>query len=127
VSSEFNRGGLKIFIDHGGGIVTTSNHLGRALVAVGDRVRRGQVIALSGYSGLDGLATFPWGVPHVHFNVWLDGVTVDPFAQTGEVSLWRSGNSPTPWTEADGTDETFAPSEWSAVAIARALDACISD
>jgi murein DD-endopeptidase MepM/ murein hydrolase activator NlpD len=28
-----NRGGLKVFIDHGRGVVTTSNHLGRALVS----------------------------------------------------------------------------------------------
>ena len=28
-------------------------------------------------AGLDGLVTFPFGVPHVHFNTWLDGVPVD--------------------------------------------------
>ena len=51
VSNEFNRGGLKILIDHGYGVITTCNHLGRALVCVGDRVSRGEPVALSGASG----------------------------------------------------------------------------
>ena len=129
VSREFNRGGLKIFIDHGGGVVTTSNHLGRALVEAGDHVRRGQVIALSGYSGLDGLATFPWGIPHVHYNVWLDGVPVDPFARSGEIALWRGGNAPIPYAGSPGivADHAFECTAWDDVAIARALAACISD
>ena len=46
VSSEFHRGGLKVFIDHGGGLVTGANHLSRALVRVGERVSRGQLVAL---------------------------------------------------------------------------------
>ncbi len=128
VSREFNRGGLKIFIDHGGGLVTTSNHLGRSLVMVGDRVRRGQVIALSGYSGLDGLATFPWGIPHVHYNVWLDGVPVDPFARTDEVALWRRGNAPAPWDgKPDDDDDDAECSAWDESAIMRALAACDSE
>lgn len=94
VSNEFNRGGLKVFIDHGQNLITTSNHLARALVSSGERVRRGQPIALSGYSGMDGLLAFPWSVPHVHFNVWLNGEYVDPFGHDGEVPLWLDGNDP---------------------------------
>lgn len=129
VSREFNRGGLKIFIDHGGGVITTSNHLGRALVAVGERVRRGQVIALSGYSGLDGLATFPWGIPHVHYNVWLDGVPVDPFASSGEAALWRGGNAPTPFAggDAEAAGEVAERTAWDDAAIERAVAECIGD
>lgn len=96
VSSEFHRGGLKVFIDHGGGLVTGANHLSRALVRVGERVSRGQLVALSGYSGVDGVVSFPWGIPHVHFNVFLNGRHVDPFAAPGEVSLWRRANDPAP-------------------------------
>lgn len=96
VSSEFNRGGLKVFLDHGGGLATTYNHLGRSLVRVGQAVARGEPIALSGYSGIDALVVFPWAVPHVHFNVWLDGVYVDPFAAAGETSLWLHGNEARP-------------------------------
>lgn len=87
---EFNRGGLKLYVDHGGGLLTTYNHLGRALVSVGDEVGRGQRIALSGYSGLDALATFPWVAPHVHFNVSVGGVLVDPFAGPGGRPLWSA-------------------------------------
>ena len=94
ISSEFNRGGLKVFIDHGRGLVTTSNHLARALVEVGQRVTRGQPIALSGYSGLDAVVAFPWSVPHLHFNVWLDGNYVDPFAAGDQAPLWLHGNRP---------------------------------
>ena len=57
VLSEFNRGGLKIFIDHGQGLMTCYAHLARALVVEGDVLERAAPIALSGYSGLDGFAT----------------------------------------------------------------------
>jgi murein DD-endopeptidase len=95
--SEYNRGGLKLYVDHGGGLLTTYHHLGRALVRVGDEVAGGQPIALSGYSGLDALVAFPWVAPHVHFNVLLNGVVIDPFAADGEISVWDTGdNSPRP-------------------------------
>jgi murein DD-endopeptidase len=123
ISSEFNRGGLKVFIDHGRGLVTTSNHLGRALVREGDRVRRGQAIALSGASGVDMLLMFPWNVPHVHWNVWLDGEPVDPFAEPGEVSLWRRWNDPVPndFTADDSNEE---PTDWEARFVDAAIAAC---
>lgn len=108
VSSEFNRGGLKVFLDHGGGLATTYNHLGRALVRVSQRVQRGEPIALSGYSGIDALVVFPWAVPHVHFNVWLGGVYVDPFAAGGETPLWQGGNDPRP-AGAGGHDPPLEP------------------
>lgn len=92
--SEYNRGGLKLAIDHGGGLLTSSNHLARALVRVGDVVARGQQVAISGYSGLDALVSFPWVAPHVHYNASLGGQLVDPFAaregEVGAASLWRS-------------------------------------
>lgn len=127
VSSEFNRGGLKVFIDHGAGMVTTSNHLARSLVRVGDRVRRAQPVAISGYSGLDGFTTFPFGAPHVHFNVWLDGEYVDPFAITGETALWRNGNWPTPCADPDAEERPAAPTAWDRDAIARTLASCLHD
>lgn len=100
VVSEFHRGGLKVAIDHGGGLITSSAHLARALVHEGQAVKRGDVIAISGYSGLDSLVSFPWGIPHIHYNVWLDGQPIDPFAQlhgdAREASLWVGGNMPVP-------------------------------
>ena len=122
VSSEFNRGGLKIFLDHGDGLVTTSNHLARALVKVGDRVVRGQPIARSGYSGIDGFLAFPWSPPHVHFNVWLDGDCVDPFAVPGETPIWREGNEPKP---PNGEEtEPFRPSAFAERALDEAVAFC---
>ena len=126
ISSEFNRGGLKVFIDHGRGLITTSNHLGRALVQVGDVVQRGQPVALSGYSGLDGFIAFPWSCPHVHFNVWLDGEYVDPFAEPGEASLWLHHNDPRPDEGANGADgSTFEPTRWDPDAVAAGVEACL--
>lgn len=122
VSTELHRGGLKVFVDHGDGLVTTSNHLGRALVRAGDRVRRGQVVALSAYSGLDSLVSFPWVVPHVHFNVWLDGEYVDPFACDGERALWLHGNDAR--TAEGGEPGGFTPTEWDEARVAEAVDAC---
>jgi murein DD-endopeptidase MepM/ murein hydrolase activator NlpD len=123
VSSEFNRGGLKIFLDHGSGLATTSNHLARALVAVGQRVARGEPIALSGYSGIDALVAFPWSAPHVHFNTWLDGEYTDPFAAPGEAPIWRDGNDPRPHA-GGGEDEAYEPTEWDEEGVREAIAAC---
>ena len=122
IVNEYNRGGLKVVLDHGAGLVTSSNHLGRALVRVGDVVRRGEPIALSGYSGLDGLVTFPFGIPHVHYNVWLGGVAVDPFARPGEVALWLDGEDPRPRPRAE--DEPVPANDWSETAIRDGIAAC---
>ena len=124
VPNEFNRGGLKVIIDHGHGIASSCNHLGRALVAVGDKVERGQPIALSGYSGIDGFLFFPWSAPHVHFNVFLDGKHVDPFPSNGEPSLWLGGGDPLPPGD---TALEFEPSVWSAEAMSTTLASCRND
>ncbi|CAA9322566.1 MAG: hypothetical protein AVDCRST_MAG24-413 [uncultured Nocardioidaceae bacterium] len=67
--------GNRVIIDHGllrgVGVATTSNHLSRYAVAVGQRVERGQVI---GYVGDTGWST---GC-HLHFSVLQNGVAVDP-------------------------------------------------
>ncbi|NNL67281.1 MAG: M23 family metallopeptidase [Myxococcales bacterium] len=124
VVSEFNRGGLKIFIDHGDGLMTTCAHLARPLVTVGQRVARAEPIALSGYSGLDSLVTFPFGVPHVHFNTWLDGEPVDPFPHAGSASLWRAGALPEPARDAGAAAEPFAPSVHSEAGVAEIVAGC---
>lgn len=63
--------GLYIDIDHGNGLMTRYGHTSKLLVAVGDQVRRGQVIA---YMGSTGLSTGP----HLHFEVRKNGRYVNP-------------------------------------------------
>lgn len=127
VSNEFHRGGLKIVLDHGDGLITTSNHLGRTLVAEGARVERGEPIALSGASGLDCVSGFPWIAPHVHFNVWLNGEPIDPFAVDGEVAMWVHGNNPS--TPSEDECEASAREEpretrFAQEKLAEAIDSC---
>ncbi len=127
VASELDHGGLKVCIDHGGNLFTTSSHLSRALVAEGDFVPRGRVLGLSGASGIEFLLFFPWVAPHLHLNVWLDGEPADPFAQPGETPLWRSGdNDPRPFEgPADPAEEAgFLESRWSEAGVDAAIAAC---
>jgi murein DD-endopeptidase MepM/ murein hydrolase activator NlpD len=63
--------GNTITIDHGFGIVTKFAHASKLLVRTGERVKRGQRIALVGNSGL---ATGP----HLHYEVHVKGRPVDP-------------------------------------------------
>jgi murein DD-endopeptidase MepM/ murein hydrolase activator NlpD len=63
--------GHTIEIDHGYGVVTRFAHASRLLVKKGDRVSRGEKIALVGNSGL---ATGP----HLHYEVHVNGRPVNP-------------------------------------------------
>jgi murein DD-endopeptidase len=117
---EWNRGGLKIYVDHGAGLCTSYHHLGRSLVQVGERVKAGQVIALSAYSGADGFLTFPWVAPHVHYNTYVDGILVDPFAAPGETSLWVHANDPRPVS--GKADSDFSPTVFSRDQVDRLLN-----
>ncbi len=63
--------GNVVTIDHGYGIMTRFAHASKLLVRPGQRVARGQKIALVGNSGL---ATGP----HLHYEVHVNGRPVDP-------------------------------------------------
>lgn len=67
------RGGYGNFvaIDHGNGIATCYGHNSRLLVKVGEKVTKGQKVALSGSTGLS-------SGPHVHFEVRLQGTPINP-------------------------------------------------
>ncbi len=127
VVSEFHRGGLKVAIDHGDGLITSSAHLARALVREGQPVKRGEVIAISGYSGMDSVVTFPWGIPHIHFNVWLDGESIDPFARRGEdeAPIWIGGEQPTPMPR-DVEPEASVWSEYDEARVDAVIAGCIT-
>lgn len=63
--------GLQVRIDHGYGVITRYAHCSRVLVRVGQRVRRGDTIALVGNSGIS-------TSPHLHYEVEVNGRTQDP-------------------------------------------------
>ncbi|WP_077490425.1 M23 family metallopeptidase [Sinomonas mesophila] len=64
-------GGNSIVVDHGNGLQTTYNHLASIEVSVGQAVAAGQRIAGVGTTGASTGC-------HLHFEVLLDGQTVDP-------------------------------------------------
>lgn len=67
--------GNQVMLNHGyrdgSSLLTSYNHLSKFAVRSGDTVSRGQVI---GYSGTTGTST----ACHLHFEVYVDGRTVDP-------------------------------------------------
>ncbi len=69
--------GNTVMIDHGLGVFTSYNHLSRIDVQVGQTVAQGQTI---GAVGSTGLATGP----HLHWEVAVRGVDVDPVLWTYE-------------------------------------------
>ena len=67
-------GGHTIAVQHPGGYLSVYKHNGRLLKRVGDRVRARETVALSGNTG-----EITSG-PHLHFEVWRDGLAQDPSA-----------------------------------------------
>lgn len=63
--------GRYVLLQHAGGITSLYGHAARLYVKRGERVRAGQLIALSGSTGR---AT----APHLHFEVRRDGELLDP-------------------------------------------------
>lgn len=126
VGAEFNRGGLKVMLDHGEGLTTCSAHLARVLVREGDVLERAQPFAVSGYSGLDALVSFPFGVPHVHFNAWLDGEPVDPFSSDPDDSLWLGG-TPTPATGPIEASDAYRPAAFDEGGVDAMIAGCRTD
>ncbi|HEV8612887.1 MAG TPA: M23 family metallopeptidase [Gemmatimonadales bacterium] len=63
--------GNVVVIDHGYGVTTKFAHASRILVRVGDKVRRGELIAQVGNTGLS-------TGPHLHYEVHVNGRPVDP-------------------------------------------------
>ncbi len=71
VKGKNSTSGITIVIDHRNGYTTSYSHLQSVKVKRGQRVQRGDIIALSGNSGLS-LA------PHLHYEVRYNGMRVDP-------------------------------------------------
>ena len=71
VATRNSTQGRTVVIDHGNGYETSYSHLSRINVRRGQQVRRGDIIALSGDTGLS-LS------PHLHYEVRYNGMRVDP-------------------------------------------------
>lgn len=71
VKGKNSTSGITVIIDHRNGYTTSYSHLQSVKVKRGRNVQRGDIIALSGNSGLS-LA------PHLHYEVRYNGVRVDP-------------------------------------------------
>ncbi|MGE5498209.1 MAG: peptidoglycan DD-metalloendopeptidase family protein [Syntrophothermus sp.] len=70
-SGERNGLGLCVEIDHGFGYRTVYGHLSQYSVKTGEKVKRGQLIARTGNTGLS-------SGPHLHYEVHHNGTALDP-------------------------------------------------
>ncbi len=64
-------GGNYIYIDHGNGVVTRYLHAYKIYVKEGQYVERGEEIMEAGTTGYS-------SGPHLHFGLWINGVSIDP-------------------------------------------------
>ncbi len=70
-SGRDNGYGNLVEIDHGYGVLSRYGHNSKNLVTVGDKVKRGQVVALIGSTGRS-------TGPHVHYEIVVNGIPVSP-------------------------------------------------
>ena len=71
IKGKNSTSGITVVVDHGNGYTTSYSHLQSVKAKRGQRVQRGDIIALSGNTGLS-LA------PHLHYEVRYNGMRVDP-------------------------------------------------
>lgn len=70
-AKELSNYGKTIVIDHGAGIFSLYLHLNEFKVSEGQKVKKGEIIALSGNTGYS-------ISPHLHFSVKINGKNIDP-------------------------------------------------
>ena len=68
--------GWRVFVDHGGGVVTSYNHLPGVEVKIGQRLTAGQRLGVVGTTGLSTGC-------HLHWMGWRNGHLIDPLTLAG--------------------------------------------
>lgn len=71
LSSSFIAHGKTVMLNHGQGVMSIYLHMSKLLVHPGQKVKKGDTIGLIGATGL---AT----APHLHWQVYVHGIPVDP-------------------------------------------------
>jgi murein DD-endopeptidase MepM/ murein hydrolase activator NlpD len=97
----FSSYGLFVEIEHGGQLETRYGHMSRLNVAAGQYVHRGDVI---GYIGTTGRTTGP----HLHYEVRVDGVAVNPLPYMQGVDSAELARATAADTGAGAVDATVA-------------------
>ncbi len=64
--------GYVLIIDHGNNLISVYKHNSKLLKFQGEIVKQGEIIALSGNSGV------LTSGPHLHFEIWSEGFSIDP-------------------------------------------------
>jgi murein DD-endopeptidase MepM/ murein hydrolase activator NlpD len=86
-ASEDAVNGRVLIIDHGRGVTTAYCHNSELLVKVGQRVKRGELVSLSGNTGRS-------TGPHLHYQLELSSQPVDPLRFRAGTRHVASGSSP---------------------------------
>ncbi len=71
INKTFRNHGKTIVIDHGMGVMSFYLHMSKIKVKVGDVVKQGQIIGLSGQTG------YTLGA-HLHFSLRINNIAIDP-------------------------------------------------
>lgn len=83
LAGRSNGYGNFVKLTHSGGLATGYGHMSRIAVRAGTRVAQGQII---GYVGSTGMSTGP----HLHYEVWRNGISINPrtitFTQVAQLS-----------------------------------------
>ena len=75
--------GNYVVVSHGSGNTTTYQHLSKRSVSVGDQVAQGQVVGITGSTGVS-------TGPHLHFEITENGKIIDPLKYlTNYIKGWR--------------------------------------
>ncbi len=84
IISDYNKyRGNYVVVSHGSGNTTTYQHLSKRSVSVGQNVTQGQVIGITGSTGVS-------SGPHLHFEIMENGKIIDPLKYlTDYVKGWR--------------------------------------